>query len=489
MTRRSGWPVPAMVFLAALGAALALLVRDDLPPFSYSLLALSVGGLLLTFPLLSDLGALLRRDEGGEWVGALPALAVERALARALHVVALLGGLVVSWFAPWALLAPDALGLFQRAALPGLGLMQALLLATVLIWAQQLLLARLELAFVLLESVLVAGVVVALVQLLGHLPELSVLDPDRPVLDWLPPVWFARPLFGEGWAWSVPVCATVASAGALLSLPADGTDSFRRRNRNERWLEPLYRIAARSWVRPAERGAFDLVYRALPREREVALRTYPLLGIPLAFLWIAASRAHAAGEAWRADLLALLLFTAGVYLPLLLTHVPLTESPAAAWMLRMAPCPARAMRGGAVKALFVRYLLPVYSALLGLGLVLSEAELVLRLWLPAVLLALLLLRLLYPACVRDLPLSVGPDELRSELDWAGMVAPLAVGLTLLAVGANRLLDWRGGLCLALLLLSCELVLEHRLGRPAPPDTGKGGAGVAGAGVIPPSAGD
>jgi len=486
MARRSGWPIPAMVFLATLGAALALLVRDGLPPFSYALLALSSGGLLLVFPLLSDLGALLRHDEGGDWVGALPALAVERALARALHVVVLLAGLVLAWFAPWALLAPVALGPFERASLVVLGLMQALLLATVLIWAQQILLARLELFFVLLESVLIAGVVVALVQLLGHLPELAALDPRRPGLDWFPSVWFARPLSGGSGAWSIPLCSTVLSAGALLAVPAGRSESSHRRNRSERWLEPLYRIAVRSWVRPAERGAFDLVYLALPREREVALRTYPLLGIPLAFLWIAAGSARDAGEAWRADLLALLLFTAGVYLPVLLTHVPLTESPAASWILRMSPGPVRDVSAGAIKALFVRYLLPLYGALLVLGLALAQAELILRLWLPAVLLALLLLRLMYPRCVRDLPLSVGPDALRSELDWAGLVAPLAVGLTLVAVAANRFLDWKGGLGLALLLLSIELVLERSPGRPHPRT---GGPGVAGAGVIPPSADD
>src|SRR5206468_10302317 len=97
MARRSGWPIPAFVFLAPLGAALALLVREALPPFAYSLLALSVGAMLLAFPLLSDLGALLRHDEGGEWVGSLPALAAERALARTLHLLVLLGGLVLSW--------------------------------------------------------------------------------------------------------------------------------------------------------------------------------------------------------------------------------------------------------------------------------------------------------------------------------------------------------------------------------------------------------
>lgn len=461
MARRGGWPVPTLVFFATLGSLLALLVRDALPPFPYALLALSVGGLLLAFPLLSDLGALLRQDEGGEWVGSLPVLPLERALARVLQLALLLAGLACAWSVPWSLLAPENMDSRWRLALPALALLQALFLAALWISAQQLLLARLEGVFVLLESALVVVVVVTLVRMLGELPRLALLDPDRSGLGWFPPMWFAAPLVRGGWAWGAPAAVTSISILALLAVPTESTQAFRRRNRSDRWLEPLRRLALRVWVRAGERGPFDLVYLALPREREVALRTYPMLGIPLAFLWVSATRTHGAGEAWRADLLALLLFTTGIFLPLLLTHVPLTESPAAAWLVRTAPCPAKAVAGGAIKALFVRYLMPLYGSLLGLGLALGQAELLLRLWLPAVLLGLVLLRLLYPACVRDLPLSIAPEELRAEVDWAGRVATLAVGLTLLAVVANRFLDWRAGLGLALVLGLAEQALERR----------------------------
>ncbi len=37
-------------------------------------------------------------------------------------------------------------------------------------------------------------------------------------------------------------------------------------------------------MRKGERGTFDLVWDALPLEREFVLRTYPMFGIPLAFL-------------------------------------------------------------------------------------------------------------------------------------------------------------------------------------------------------------
>lgn len=462
MARRGGWPIPALVFLAALGAALAALVRTALPPFPYALLALSLGALLLALPLLSDLGALLRHDEGGEWVAALPARAVERGLARLAHLLLLLGALVFAWCLPWALLAPAELGLAGRLLLPFAGLGLTLCVAALLVWAQQLFLARLESAFVALETGTVVLVVVGVVQLLGNLPELAGLAPETNTLARFPPAWFARALVGGSATGALGL--TLAGLAALALVPPSEARPLRRRDLVQRWLGPLHGLALAHWVRRDERGPFELVYRALPREREVALRTYPMLGIPLAFLCIGATGSHAEGEPWRRDLLALLLFTVGVYLPLLLTHVPLSESPQAAWILRTAPVSEGARTGGAIKALFVRWLVPLYLALLVLGLALGEHEILARLWLPAVLLALLLLRRLYPTCVRDLPLSVAPEDLRSEVDWAGQVTGLAVGSTLVAVLANRYLGgWEAALAVAGLVL-VEAWQERKLRR-------------------------
>jgi hypothetical protein len=463
MAGRSGSLIPALLFHAVLGTALALLVRGTLPPFPYALFALALGSLLLALPLLSDLGALLRVDEAGEWVAALPALPAERTLARVLHLLIVLGALALAWFVPWAVFAP-AFTWTARLALPLLGFALALLLASVLVWLQQLLLARFQGAFVALETVLVVGVVVALVQLLGHLPEVATLTRDDARLAWLPPAWYARALGGhEGGvrasAWLAPLAGTLVALGALLAVPASPAEGGggRRRSTLERVLGPLRALALRAWVRPDERGPFGLVFAALPREREVALRTYPMLGIPLAFLVLGV--VGDAGSTARADGLALLLFTAGVYLPLLLTHVPLSESAEAAWILRTAPVPASTVRAGAIKALFVRWILPLYLALLVLGLALGQAELLARLWLPALLLALLVLRIAYRKCVNALPLSVAPAELAAEVDWAGQVTALAVGLTLLAVLANRFGSWPLGLAGAGLLALLEWRLE------------------------------
>jgi len=459
MLRRGDLPLPALVFLAVLASALAGLVREALPPFPYALFALALGALGLAFPLLSELGALLRRDEGGEWIAALPATAGELRLARTLHLLAALTGLVLAWFVPFACLAPVELGA-GRWALPLAGLGLAVLLAAGLVWAQELLLERASGLLVLLETALVVGAVVGLLQLLGRLPELARLTPDTPALAGLPPTWFAAALTGAGPG--PALCAAGVGLLALWAVPPAAQRAARRASWLERALGPLRSLACRHWVRRDERASFELVFAALPREREVALRTYPMLGIPLAFLLVGLR--SGADAAWRGDLLALLFFTTGIYLPLLLTHVPLSESAGASWLLRLAPAPRGALVNGAIKALFVRWILPLYLGLAVLGLVLGEGALVGRLLPLALALVLLELRLLYGRLVRELPLSTAPEELRAEVDWAGLVSGLAVGATLLAVLARRFLPLELALGLALALVGLELVLDRGLRR-------------------------
>jgi len=466
---RNGTPVPALVFLGMLATVVALLVRDALPVFPYLVLALSLGGGLLALAVLGDLGTLLRQDEAGDWVAALPLRPGELTLARTLHVVVSVGVLALAWFLPWAALVPrgaaGGTAMVHGAGLVAVGYLTLLTLTAGLLWLQQLLLGRLEAVFVAAETVFVSGLVVGLLQALGNLPLLAQLTPDSPLVAWLPPAWFARAVVPGGAATFLPLGIGVLAVASLPALPASSRPSRRRAGLLDRWMRPVRRIAERVWVRAEERGGFALAFVALPREREIALRTLPMLGIPLAFLAVAAlgNQDHAP---WRADLLSLLLVTAGIYLPLLLTHVPLTESPEAAWLLRTAPVTREALVEGTIKALFLRWLLPLYLVFLVLGLALAQGELLLRLWLPATLLGLILLRLLYPRCVRDLPLSTAPESLRADLDWAGLLTTLAVILTVLAVLANRWLGIGSGLVLSGLLGLAEAFLEGRL-RPGP----------------------
>jgi len=450
--RRSGWPIPAMVFLAALSAVLASLAGEILPPFPYVFLALSLGPLVLGLPILSDLSGLLRHDEALEWIASLPALPVERLLARAAHLLVWLAGLALAWFLPWSFFGPPGLDRTAAAILPVAGFVLAIGVGAILVWTQQLLLQRWGWALVALETAWMVFTVVGILRLLGHLPEIASLTPETPGLTLVPSYWFARALTsGAAWSWALLAMA-VPCALALLAVPAVEARAPSTRAGLERWLAPLRWLAVRHWVRAQERGTFDLVYAGPGREREFALRTYPLLGIPLAFLWLAAS---GGSGTWRSDVLALLLFTAGVSLPLLLIHLPLTESPEAVWIQRVAPCPDRPRQEGAIKAVFVRWVAPLYLGLLGLGIGLGRGGEVLRLWPPAVLLALLLIRRLYPLCVRDLPLSTAPEDLRSDLDWAGGVTGMALALTVVAVLANRYLDWGTSALVTLALLTLE----------------------------------
>jgi hypothetical protein len=464
LARRTGVPFHALGFHAGLGTLFALLVRDALLPYPYVLVALATGSVVLALPVLADLGALLRHDEGGEWIAAQPILARERVLARVLHALLLLGAFVLAWYAPWSLCAPSASGAAARWALPCVGFALAVALSASLVWLQQLLLARAPFAFVLLETGLYVAVIATLLAVLGQLDALAALAPGREPSAWLVLAPFARAVTAPGWNVLAPSAVLALALASLLGLPSSEPRPASTRAPLERLLGPARWLALCLWVRREERASFELVYAALPREREFVLRTFPVLGIPLAFLWVGASGAHASGEPWRADLLALLFFTVGVYLPVLLVHVPLSESAEAAWILRTAPRAPRALSEGALKALFVRWVVPLYAALFVLALALGQAGLLVRLWPVSLLATLALLRLLYPRCVRDLPLSVPPGELRSDVDWAGVVAPLALALTVLAVLANRFLAWPAGLTLAAVLCALELGLHGRLGR-------------------------
>lgn len=457
MARRTGWPVPALLLQALLGALFAALVRDALPPYPYALFALCLNALLIAIPLVGELGGILRRDEGREWISAQPLRPVELALARALHLLLLLLALDLAALVPAALLAPPGLGIAARIALPLLGFGLVTLVAALFLGLERALARRAEALFLGLQAALVLGVVVGLVGLLGRVHELARLEPGGGP-GWFPPVWFAAALAGgASGAWALALVSTAAALALLFLLPPPAEHArAQRASLLVRLLRPFRAAAVRVWVRRDERAAFDLVYDALPREREVVLRTYPMFGIPLAFLALAARRAE--GGAWRPDALALLLFTVGVYLPVLLTHVPATESPRASWILATAPVPRAALDSGAIKALFVRFLLPLQLALALIAWTLAGTDLVLRLWPAALLVSLLVLRLLYPMCVRDPPLSIAPDDVRGELDWLGSLSGLALALAVAAVLANRFLLTPGaGLAVAALLLAVELV--------------------------------
>ncbi|MFT7484214.1 MAG: hypothetical protein ACI9F9_000054 [Candidatus Paceibacteria bacterium] len=437
-------PFAALLAQGSLVGALALMVRSTLGPFGFSLFVLAVSAGLLALTLLGEFGGLLRSDPAAAWVESLPASKLERRLGHSLAVLVLLSLLSCSVLMPAALLAPEGMAWSARGLLLVAGLAQGVAIGSALLLVQVLFGERAEGLLVLLQTALVIGAVTGLLNAPGLAPELQAIEmgdaawPE--ILSFAPPAWYAS-ISGTAPAGSqLPALWLLAlgtlGAIALLGLlpPASDNSSGRRRSLLGRALRPLRDLATRSWVRPAERGTFDLVYDALPLERDFVLRTYPMVGIPLAFLVVGADADG--GEGMR-DLLALLLFTPAIYLPVLLAHVPVTSSPGASWMLATAPVLPEDIQNGAIKALAIRFLLPLYAVLSGLALFFAGGSFALRLAIPGAILTLTSLRLLYPRCTLALPLSSSADAVEVHHDWTGFLLTLAVGLTILATFVQR----------------------------------------------------
>jgi len=456
-----------LLYQAALTSLFCVIVRDVLPPFAYGLFSLGLAALLVAIPLIGELGWLLRRDPAGAWVAALPIRSVEIKIARSLHLLIVLWVLSMGSLLPAALFAPEATELLARLCLPLLGLGLVTLVAALLLLVQNLLGERAEGLLIAFQTILVVGVVLALVTGIKSIPDMArmpILGEEHAGFLWfVPPAWFAAPLAGaEGQPerWWLPILVGLLSLVALLALPAPLAGRQVRTPWLSVLLAPVRRLAQRFWLRRDERGVFDLIFDALPREREVVLRTIPMLGIPLAFLVIAANGDLT--DSKRTDLLALLLFTAGIYLPILLTHVPASASPRAAWLHQTAPIPQGALVSGTIKALAVRFLVPLYAVLGFIAWYQAGPEVALRLAPAGFLVSLFVLRRLHGICVQDAPLSVLPSEIRFEMDWFGVLGGLSMLLLVLAILASRLPPLMGAYPLCLLLLLLEWGQDRNL---------------------------
>jgi hypothetical protein len=463
-------PVAALLLQALAAAVLCGLVRAELPPFAYGLFALTLSGTLVAIPLLGELSRLLVADEAGEWVRALPITPRELRLARTLHLLIALFTLALGSLLPAAALAPAGTGLIGRALLVVGGLEQALALAAVLLLVQAVLRGRARPLLVALQTALFVGVLVGAALGTRAVPALRHLtSPDQiaGLAAW-PQAWFAAPLAAgatAGWLLAGPAAALAAIL--LLALLPEPPDEPERRGEPllARLLAPARLLARRLWVRDDERASFELVFDALPRERSFVLRAYPLVAVPLAFLALGARQESGVGAE---GLYALLCFTTAAYLPLVAAHVPASDSAAARWLLDTAPVPRSALEAGALKAVVVRLVLPLYALLTLLCWSQGGWLLALRLGLPGALAAVLVLRLTWHRCVPDLPLSVDPDELAVELDWLGLLGGLGIGLTVVAVLVVRNVgDAPAALTLAAVLLAAELVLDRAWRRTRP----------------------
>lgn len=468
------WPAAPIVSHGTVAAVLCGLASGSLPPFGYALFALCVSGALVALPFLGDFGALLRSDPAAEWVETLPVSRFELRLARTLLILFSVGVLSLAALLPAAWFAPDDAGWSGKALLVLAGLAQGLAIVAFLVALQSALGDRAEGLLVLAQTLLFTGIALGLVVGLRWVPRIAHLAAPGDAsssLALLPPAWFASWLAPAAlvplWPWRLlPAIAVLASLAVLALCPLPR--GVRARSTGG-WLStllaPLRALATRVWLAPGERASFDLVFDALPLEREFVLRTYPMIGIPLAFL-IAGSSADPGAS--REGLLAVLLFTPAAYLPILLVHVPASASHEARWLLDTAPVPRAAQEGGAIKAVALRFLVPLYAALFVLAWSQAGLAFAVRLALPAAILSTILLRQLYPMFVKEPPLSVAPDAIEAKVDWAGVLAGLGIGATLLAILAARFVtSLAAGLALAALLLVVERLQDAARRRAAP----------------------
>ena len=447
-------PFAALLIPISLSAVLALILRDQVTPFAFTLCTLSLSAALVAIPLLGDLGYLLRADPSAEWIEAQPIKPHELRAARTLHLLITLFALTALPLIPVALLTPAAMGIADSLQLILSGLYLSTTLAALLLLIQALLGGRAESIFVFLQTLIVASVVLGLILGLQHIAGIADVSSFslHSSLAWFPPAWFAASI-GSTPTPLLPVGLGFGALLLLLALPRPALPIRRARlNLMERCLLPARRLAVRLWLAPDERGPFDLIYDATPREREVILRSYPMLGIPLAFL-LSASLGEGGPE--REGLMALLLFTPGIYLPILLSQIPASDSHQARWLVDGAPISEGAWKNGAIKALAIRFLLPLYALLALLAAATVGFTFALRMALPGALLSLIVLRKLYPTVVSDPPLSTAPDQLQTRLDWGGSMMGMAFGLTIAAVLANQFLSLLGSAGLVLCLLGME----------------------------------
>lgn len=459
-------PAGPLLLHAALAGALMALVRGELEPFPYALVALALSAALLAVSLLGELGSVLRVDPAREWALALPVRPLELQIARVLVAVTLVLVLALGALVPAVLLAPADTGLLGRALLLGGGLGQAFFLAAVLLAVQSALGERAEALLVLVQTSLMVAIVVggtmlpALVRVLVPMQESGELT--LPWLAFLPPTWFALPIGAPPAGLPGPWLPALLALGSIVGLaflpPAAEPRARARRSALGLALEPVRAAFERLWVAPAERASFRLVWEALPRERDFVLRTYPMIGIPLAFLLVGLG--EKSGAQFE-GLLAVLLFSPAIYLPILLAHVPATATPEARWMLDLAPLPRAALDGGARKAAALRFVLPLMLLLGVLASALAGPGFALRLTPIALGANVLLLRALYPRFALDLPLSVPARSIDVRSQFNGVFVPLVFAVPIVAGLAHLgFRDLGPALTVAAVLFALEALAER-----------------------------
>lgn len=455
-------PVAALALQVVVSGLLCAIVRTELEGYGYAVFALSIPLALTAVPLLGELAPLLRADPATEWVGAQPIAPRELRLARVVTLLVILGMLALASLVPAAVLAPSSLDVVDRVLLVVAGVVQTWSVAAALLLLQVVLGRGGDALLVALQTLVFVLVMVGMLVGLRSLPALSELESASGGWLLLPSVWFASPLAPSGPGIAGAIGAGVAIVAALVLATAPFPPAPRARSTRSvlaTLLSPVRRVAESVWVRPGERGPFAFVYDGLPAERDFVVRTYPLVFAPLLLVLMGADATTVEGE----GLYALLLFAPAAYLPFVLMHVPTTATPEARWVVDTAPLDPADEEGGAMKAVAVRLLLPLYLGIGALVAALASPELALRLWPVAAAVGIVTLRLLWSRG-GGRPLSTPANDLASA--WTeglgGLLIAVGVAMTLVAVAAWRTVPSAAvGWALLAGVVAVELVAARR----------------------------
>jgi len=403
-------PIAPLLFQTVIAVALLWLVQGDLDAHGHAVFTLSLLLALSLLALLGELAPLLASDPAEEWVAGLPVTKREVRLSKICVCLAVTLGMSLSVLIPAALLAPETMAWTTRLWLVLLGwalMVTSTAIALLLHTAFQ---GKRGGLLVLVQAVLFVGLFVGFVGGLGRADMLSGWNQASGAWLALPSVWFAAPLAPNphSLATAIGLGAFALSIAALALAPfpqkaaAIGTQTLLGQI-----LGPVAAMARRFWVRPDERPIFDWIYHGLPAEKDFGLRTYPLMAIPFAFLFLGADGTRPEGL----GLLAILSFAPLTYLPILLLFVPTTQTPQARVLLDVAPLGTLQEREGALKAIAVRILIPLYVLLAIVISWVATIELALHLIPPAAALTVYALRPLWLHYVENKPLSTPAQDL------------------------------------------------------------------------------
>ncbi len=454
-------PIAPLVFQGVVASGILWLVQGDLDVHAHGVFALTLLFALTMLSLLGELAPLLALDPAEEWVAGLPVTHREVRLSKIAVCLLVSLGMSLSVLVPAMLLAPETMDWGSRFGLLGLGWGLVIVATALALLLHALLQGRRSGGLVFLQAALFVSLFVVFVGGLGRAGELSGWTHAQGAWLALPSVWLAGPLAPDPTA-----LATWLGLGALLlavvilftapfpqKAQAVGTQSVLGT-----LLLPLRALARRAWVRPAERPIFDWIYAGLPAEKDFGLRTYPLMAIPFAFLFLGASGTQPDGV----GLLAILAFAPLTYLPILLLFVPTTQTPAARVVVDVTPVAPEQEREGALKAVAVRILVPLYVLLAAVVVGVAGWSLCLHLIPTSAALTVIALRPLWKHYVEKPPLSTPAQDLGGVWrdDLTGGMFVMVVFSVLAALLTWRFVPGpRAGLALGAGLLAIE-VLRH-----------------------------